>query len=161
MSSPLDRALTVFDNLGADPAPIALESALSTLTDDLRAMNGELTKSQLAIARHSMIGHLSNAGIKSPTRLVDAAFSDAKGKPGSGDGEPEKYADPEPWPDPVKGDDLVGEVVDLVAPYLYMAPEKVDVIAAWAIATYFVDEVYCAPILAVLAPTCCVAVPGT
>ncbi|MFC1660906.1 DUF3631 domain-containing protein [Gemmatimonadota bacterium] len=61
--------------------------------------------------------------------------------------------DTEPWETEVKGDKLLEELSGWLAKYAFLPPGAADAIAAWAVATWLVEEVHFAPILALLSPT--------
>lgn len=68
-------------------------------------------------------------------------------------GKPIVFEDPEPWPDPVDGASLLDDIVFWILRYVVLPIGAAEATAAWVIATWLRDELYHAPILAVLSPT--------
>ena len=63
------------------------------------------------------------------------------------------FSEPEPWPEPVDGSLLLERLSAWVRRYVWLSVEAADAIAAWAAATWFVQGLYFAPILALLSAT--------
>ena len=59
----------------------------------------------------------------------------------------------EEWSSAVDGSDLLDEIVSWLNAYLYLPVGAAPTIAVWSVASWFIDEVYFAPILTVLSPT--------
>jgi len=137
-----------FDTLPKHPPIDAVETVLSKLVsllsgaDDLR----------IQCAREEEIRRLNALGLSSPAKLVDAALTF---KPTSHDDTPNTVtlSDPDPWPQPVDGAALLDELLHWLQSYLFLPRGAAEANALWAIATWCVDIVHFAPILAVLSAT--------
>ncbi len=107
----------------------------------------ELDALERTALRDTLVRKLSAIGWKSPARVVDEAFKLDDDQGESAD------SDPEPWPDPVEGRELLDALASWISEYVHLPPFADRAIAVWAVATWFVDEVYFAPILVLLSPT--------
>ncbi|GEN22181.1 hypothetical protein HCU01_01300 [Halomonas cupida] len=58
----------------------------------------------------------------------------------------------EPWPEPVEGAALVRELSDTLRRYVVCEPYVADAAALWIVFTWFIDQVYVAPIANITAP---------
>jgi putative DNA primase/helicase len=63
------------------------------------------------------------------------------------------FAEPEPWPKPVDGHELVGEIVRAIRHNVVLPSHYLFVSALWAIHTYMLDELKCTPRLIIGAAT--------
>jgi putative DNA primase/helicase len=61
--------------------------------------------------------------------------------------------DPDPWPDPVDGADLLDDVSKLVARFLICADDERVAITLWTVLTWFEEAAQVAPILNITSPT--------
>lgn len=64
-----------------------------------------------------------------------------------------RFAMVEPWPQPVEGADLLDALCSWFIRYAVFLEGAPEAITVWDVATWFRDEVYFAPILALLSPT--------
>lgn len=64
-----------------------------------------------------------------------------------------QFTDVKPWPDPVEGPQLLTEIAEWLELYLYLPEGAADALSVWIVTTWFIEEVYFAPILTVLSPT--------
>jgi len=71
-------------------------------------------------------------------------------QPGKGVMEEQKL---EPWLESVDGDELLTEIKNWIADYVFIPGESVDAMALWSVATWFVESTYFAPLLTILSPT--------
>jgi hypothetical protein len=60
---------------------------------------------------------------------------------------------PDPSPYQVEGDALLDDLAAWFSKYVYMPPGAPDALAGWTVLTWFVNEVYFAPLLTILSPT--------
>lgn len=61
-------------------------------------------------------------------------------------------ADPDPWPEPVDGDELLGEIAATVRRYLSASEEVFSTVALWVIYSHAFDLFDVSPLLAVVSP---------
>lgn len=61
--------------------------------------------------------------------------------------------EPEVWPEPVDGVKLLNDLSAWVRRYVWLPKEAADAIAAWVAATWFVRDLYFAPVLALISAT--------
>jgi Protein of unknown function (DUF3631)/Domain of unknown function (DUF3854) len=61
-------------------------------------------------------------------------------------------ADPEPWPDPVKGPELLTEITCAIEKHVILDHHFVVAAGLWVLLTYVADLVDCLPILAIVSP---------
>jgi putative DNA primase/helicase len=62
------------------------------------------------------------------------------------------FAEPEPWPDPVTGSELLDEIAAALERYVVMAKQACHSIALWVLHTYLLDIFMISPRLAVRSP---------
>lgn len=70
-----------------------------------------------------------------------------------GQGRAVRFADIEPWSDPVDGDMLADTSVAVTKKYVVLGDEQADTIAFWNLHTWLVNEFYISPRLAITSPT--------
>lgn len=114
--------------------------------------SGQTDESFLNVVRGEVISALKSAGAPSSVRLFDSAMQSAKCSmsASSDDLIPD---DPEPWPDPVDGSELLREIAAYLDRFVVLPAGSAIVIAAWSMATWCVGHLFTAPILALLSPT--------
>lgn len=64
-----------------------------------------------------------------------------------------RFPAPQRWPEPVDGADLLDEIVSWISQYIYLPAGGSVAMAVWSLVTWFIDELYFAPILALTSPT--------
>ena len=133
-----------FDALGDDLGASAVEDSLRALVDRLHGAD----KLRLGVARAEATKRLEAAGVKLPQKVVDAGFSHA-GLQGAA----VRLEDPEPWPDEVKGDQVLDEIVAVLNQHLVLPPGASEALALWIVMTYVLDELDVAPYLGITSPT--------
>lgn len=62
------------------------------------------------------------------------------------------FNDPEPWPDPVNGADLLTEIAATVKRFIICQPETAQAVALWVSMTWYMDVVQVAPLAVITAP---------
>jgi hypothetical protein len=131
-----------------DPDPSSPLAALSALTSPastrdieaaLRSMiesvNGEDALT-LRSMRTDAIEILTGLEVRGAAGLVDAALALRPPTPRDGQGSAVSLADPEPWPTPVDGAELLEDIAALTHRYLVLPDGGDDVIALWVAHTY-------------------------
>ncbi len=129
----------------------------SPLTEALRHFGeavGDLDPLERNIAREDAMRILKGLGASSPARLVDAAMpherSQDDGSPGQGSAL--LLADPEPWPEPVFGAELLSDIVATLRRYAVLPEGAAEAVAFWVVFAHAHDAFVVAPILALTSP---------
>jgi hypothetical protein len=63
------------------------------------------------------------------------------------------FAEPEPWPTPVNGDELLGAIAAAIRTHVVMSDAARDACALWVAHTYLLDRMMITPRLAIRSPT--------
>jgi predicted DNA-binding protein (UPF0251 family) len=64
-----------------------------------------------------------------------------------------RFADIEPWPNPVDGNTLAAALVAAIKQHVVLLDDQADTIAFWVLHTWLVNESYISPRLAITSPT--------
>ena len=92
--------------------------------------------------------------VNAPARWVDAALPTADAATSTaGQGQAVAFADPEPWPDPVTGDELLEDLCAFVARYVASSRDVHRVLATFVLASHAADAFDAVPYLALESPT--------
>jgi hypothetical protein len=100
---------------------------------------------RLGISRLSLLDAL----VKAKRVYLKLDADDGK----QGQGQPIEFPEPEPWPDEVKGTDLLDEIATAIRRHVVMSDRERDICALWAVYTYLVDCFLVSPRLAIRSPT--------
>jgi hypothetical protein len=73
-------------------------------------------------------------------------------KIGAAKGKPSDFVDPDPWPDPVRGDQLLDELVVLIQKHIVTEDHCKVAVALWVVLSYLLDEVDVMPLLGIISP---------
>lgn len=104
--------------------------------------------------RGKLVGLLKDKDIPTPARLVDAWYREALSTgPDAGKGSAVTFTDPEPWPEPVDGAELLDEIVTWIAKYVTATTWDIDTMALYAAFTHVYDLGDICPHLFVTSPT--------
>jgi hypothetical protein len=109
-----------------------------------------------ATVRESAIAALRGK-VGGPAHLVDVAIGGER-LPASGQrstsvqGREAVFADPEPWPAPVDGSDLLHDLEATFARYVALPPHAAAALALWTLHTHALDAADVSPILALTSP---------
>ena len=95
---------------------------------------------------------LKAVGVRAPTRLVDAALKDGEEEEGGRQGRRLVLEDPEPWPEPVDGADLLEEMVLAISRYVVLPYGGATAAALWVMHAHAHDASEVSPILAISSP---------
>jgi len=106
-----------------------------------------------ALGREECLQRLKELGVNAPARLVDAFFETAEHADKSAEGgDAITLADPEPWPDPVDGRELLEEIKETIE-HLVILPEQSAIAAAlWILHAHTQDAAFISPLLALCSP---------
>lgn len=99
------------------------------------------------------IRQLEAWGVKRAGKMVDTAF--ATGRPTTStttQGTAVAFRDPEPWPAPVEGAELLVKLVLTVCRYVALPGSAATAVALWIVFTYVIAAMQVAPILALTSP---------
>ena len=124
-----------------------LESVLS----QLGAKTNGSDPLHLEVVRNTATRHLQKAGYKDVRRLVHAALPADKKLPKAIPAV--VMEEPEAWEEPVRAEELLAEIRDWIAQYVYAPDHAIVGITLWVVVTWFVGDLYFAPILTLLSPT--------
>jgi hypothetical protein len=94
-------------------------------------------------------------GIESPARLVDAVLA---GSPSGASaiappGAALAFSPTEPWPEPVRGPDLLDEIETCIRRYVVLPREAAVAMTLWIVHTFALEVAQITPRLAILSPT--------
>lgn len=129
---------------------------LEHVEDALRRLVGLLDGAdplRRATLREAVIQKLEALKIRAPSRLVDAALTANQSLPTTDKaGRPIVFSDPDPWPEPVDGADLVEEIGATLRRFAVLPEGAADALALWVVHTYAVDEARISPLAALVSP---------
>lgn len=129
--------------LSDSPRAGAVEAALRMLAELLR--NADSLRR--AVVRNAAIDALKARAVNSPAALVDAALGTAApSDAATGQGTVLTLTDPDPWPDPVDGAELLNEIANVHSRFVVLPPGAADADALWDLHTYLIDLLHVSPI---------------
>ncbi len=120
----------------------------------------------VALARESAVKILTDCGLKTAARIVDAAFGTLGRANAEGDGAGLTLADPEAWPDPVDGGALLDELAQTVRRFVVLDESSAVAFALWTLHAAAHDAAFVSPLLCITSPekrcgkTTCLQVAG-
>lgn len=117
--------------------------------EDLRILQSELSVACLSSAQLSQISRILAEPLKVRASALEADAADEEAETV---GRTFTLTDPEPWPEPVEGVDLIGETIGLLRRYVVMTESDATAVALWISLTYLDQHVDTLPILAVTSP---------
>jgi hypothetical protein len=154
-----DEFFTLEAELGAllEPSPILKlkrRPALQEVEAALRAAaatNGSdpLTRET---RRRALTAELQERGVRYPQRLVDAAFASEHTATPDSQGRPLEFEDPEPWPEPVRLDEVLDGMAALVHRFVSLPEGGEELISLWTAGTYVAERFDHTAYLAVCSP---------
>ncbi len=147
MSDAVADLLLGFDTITADTGLPAIETMLRQLARNLTGAD----PLRRATIRQMVVERLKALEISAAARLVDAALEPGPTIPTATP--TVQLADAEPWPEPVDGAALLTELTAWISSYVWISPVAATAAALWGTATWCVEHVDFAPILAVLSAT--------
>jgi hypothetical protein len=108
---------------------------------------------QIAL-RAKLCAVLKDKEVPTPAKWVDAWYEDSTSvSTDAGKGTPVTFEDPEPWPDPVNGVELLDEIVKWITTYVTATSWDIDTIVLYAAFTHAYDLFDICPHLFVTSPT--------
>jgi putative DNA primase/helicase len=153
------------DEAAASPAQIGeLMEGAAALSGDSSPAEIEQVLGNLALAKLGLVGdrHVL-AEIKRQTRLPLGLLANrlvdlrrSLGSPGEqhgvASGRTLELRDPEPWPEPIDGAMLLGEIVATIGRYVVLDQTQSDAVALWVLHTHAFDAAYVSPRVAITSP---------
>lgn len=138
------------DGVTSATAPDELELDLRRLVDSLNGAD----PLRCAVIRRAAKEKLSEVGIVQPAGLVNAAFEArakehvAEASQGRGLG----FRDPEAWPHPVQGHELLRDLAAVFQRFLSLPAGAAEALALWTIHSHAIGAARISPILALTSP---------
>jgi putative DNA primase/helicase len=93
------------------------------------------------------------AEIGSSRSFLDLEYRERRKAAKEDGGKVEFLRDPDPWPDPVRGDDLLAEIRDAADKHLILPDGGSEIVALWTLFTHCHDCFDTSPLLAFTSPT--------
>lgn len=146
-----EEILKDLEGLGDEPDLVEIER----LTAELAHTLGKEKRLRAEMGRERFVRMLTGK-VSAPARLFDSALRDA-GAIFIGGAETEQgrlltFEDPEPWPDPVDGTELLEELRTAFRRFVVLDESGLAVLALWVVHTYTFDAAWITPRLAVTSP---------
>jgi hypothetical protein len=117
--------------------------------EDLTVLQSELKLANLSGAQRSQISRILAEPLKVRASALEA---DAAREETETVARTFTLADPEPWPEPVDGAELVREIVKLTRRYIVISEAEATAAALWVLLTFLDTHVDTLPILAITSP---------
>lgn len=138
--------------LGEDAS---LDTIVAALRQLAAALNGADPLARSAIHAAAVVA-VRDAGVLTPEarRMVGVALGgDDSGEEGRGQGRALVLSDPEPWPEPVDGSELLAALVGTLHRWLVLPDGGAEALALWTVHAHAHDAAEVSPILAVTSAT--------
>lgn len=140
--------------LGESPPMEAIEAFLRSLADHCGPQADAL---RIETLRAEGARVLKGAGMTSPTRMIDAAIPKVAGRERVGDpaelqGQSIECEDPESWPDPVSGGELLDELVRILRRFVVLPDGAAGAAALWVLLSHAQDAFPLLPLLNITSP---------
>ncbi|MEI8120820.1 MAG: DUF3631 domain-containing protein [bacterium] len=151
VSKPGRHVLPELDALKAGSPRNEIASALKNVAIQLT----DSDRLEKALLREEAIQKLSEIGIKSAAKVVDAAFEsdDITRLSDTDQGSAMSFCDHDPWPDEVSGKHLLTEIAQLIRRYVVLQQEAIDAISLWIVFAHAHEGAQISPILCLTSPT--------
>src|SRR5882724_10832640 len=130
--------------LGESPTPDAIDSALR----DLKGRVNGADPLRRSLIRVAAIDALKACGLSSPAQCVDAALGESPTQDGKElQGAALLFAELEPWPDPVDGEQLLSDLLATFTKHLVLPRGAAVAMSLWALHAHAHDAFQVSPIL--------------
>ncbi|MFP5265565.1 MAG: DUF3631 domain-containing protein [Blastocatellia bacterium] len=141
-----DAALEQLRILSPEPSAIEIESALREFAARLAGCDAL----EREMAREEAIKILKSHGCSSPARIVDTAMP----KPELNQEKSRGLVlnDPDLWPDPVNGAELLNAIIALFCRFISASKEAIAVAALWVLYAHAHDAFEVSPLLTITSP---------
>ena len=150
-----DAVAGAFEGLQEQPERGSVVAALRRLAEATRGL-GALER---RAARYEAVEQLKALGLppEEARALASAALNDSAGghspSPEKGQGAALTWTDPEPWPDPVDGAELLDELVAVIRRYVVVPEVAAQAAALWVLLTHCLGYILVAVRLVLTSPT--------
>jgi len=146
---PIVETISPLDDLNEHSPLGQVESALRTVVSSLNGAD----HLRYATVREAAIKKLETIGVGAPARLIDAAFQNGQsGTSEQQQGRPVIFDDPEPWPEPVDGDEILAETENQIKRFVIVTDEQALAIALWVFHAHALDAADVSPPLTFKSP---------
>jgi putative DNA primase/helicase len=138
------------DDPGGNASLARVETALQELQQRLKGA----TPLRRALVRAGAVRALAKASIGAPAAIVDAAFEGKdEGEAKDLQGQPLILSDPEPWPDPVDGGQLLNDLQAAYTRFLVLPRGGTVAFALWTVHAHVHDAATTSPNIVAASPT--------
>jgi putative DNA primase/helicase len=143
----------------ADFADLIDKARIKWSKPDEETENSEIARlASLSTLEYEREREVAAEAMSCRVSILDKLVKDARARlfPDEADDEKQgravSFAEPEPWPDPVVGSELLDEIAAALKRYVVMAERARHSIALWVLHTYLLDVFMISPRLAVRSP---------
>lgn len=141
------RAEAALAGLAAATGAAAIGDCQRQLSEALRGAD-PLTR---GLARESALAALEGKA-KAPALLVDAALTLQQPPPAAGQGLTVEFSEPAPWPEPVDGAVLLGDVAAAFTRFVALPPLAEVAAVLWTVHAHALEAAAASPLLALTSP---------
>lgn len=135
-------------DLDRNSPPAWVENAMRKLSDLLQGSD-DLRR---AMVREVAIQHLTTAGLRAPSKIVDAALRMPSEPKEDAQGAELLLSDPELWAEPVVGSELLSEISATFSAYVVLPDGAADAQALWVMHAHCFGACFFSPILGISSP---------
>lgn len=138
------------EELGEEPELAQVEA----LTEELARTLSKAKRLTVAVARERYVQILTGK-LNAPARFFDTALTDSSPATAVLDQEQGRalaFENPTPWPEPVDGPELLGELKEAIRRFVVLGEAALNVLALWVVHTYVFDVAWITPRLAITSP---------
>jgi hypothetical protein len=140
---------------GSGISDLTVSSTKDDVVAKLRVLGSrikDLDRLTIAALREGAISKLKEIGLQSPTAIIDAALEMYQVEKDSQQGQAILLTDPEPWPDPVEGADLLLSIGMILSRYIVLRNSETVAEALWILNSYCFDAFEICPYLEITSP---------
>jgi putative DNA primase/helicase len=105
-----------------------------------------------AALRSAAMARLTDVGVSSPAKFVDAALKESRNTDEIGEGRELLFTALQAWPDPVDGDQLLCALAAFFERFTVVQKGGTCALSLWVLHTYALAAAYISPILAIVSP---------
>jgi len=154
MSPPPETPIPALSRLEALEPGSALDTIGAALRD-IAVQLHDADRLGKALAREECIRKLTEIGVKSAVKVVDAALRSADSPPtcDNAQGSAMSFRDPDPWPEQVAGAGLLAELSHVIRRFVVLQQASIDAICLWIVFSHAHAVAQISPILCLTSPT--------